>query len=110
VIVRATDEAARRRTSEGNDERAAPGGAATSRVPGADELRRIHTLYARALREDSNDEMDWLWLASQLSPSVERRESLEGALWINPESEFARRELAKLPPNLTSISSERNAK
>jgi hypothetical protein len=101
---RARDKAVQRRTSGGNDDRTAPESPASSREPGAEEITRIQTLYTQALREEWNEEIDWLWLASQLPPNLERRQSLERALSINPESKFARRELAKLPSNLSSIS------
>jgi hypothetical protein len=55
-------------------------------------------LFAQALRDDSNREMDWLWLYTQMPRVSERRYCLERALAINPRSEMARTELATLPP------------
>jgi hypothetical protein len=49
-----------------------------------------------ALREDSNLEMDWLWWATRVTAVPEQRYCLLRALWINPRSDLARHELAKL--------------
>jgi hypothetical protein len=51
-------------------------------------------LFAEALRDPSNLELDWLWLARQVSRASGRRYCLERALAINPQSETARRMLA----------------
>jgi hypothetical protein len=56
----------------------------------------VSALLAQALREDSNLESDWLWLAATLEEPAERRQALERALAINPASELARRTLARL--------------
>lgn len=53
-------------------------------------------LFAQALREDSNLEMDWLWFATQVTCERDRHYCLKRALAINPHSELARRALAKL--------------
>ncbi len=53
-------------------------------------------LFLLGLREDSNLEMDWLWLATQVSCDAERRYCLQRALAITPESRLARRWLAHL--------------
>jgi hypothetical protein len=47
-------------------------------------------LFRQAMIEDSNLEMDWLWLATQVS-SLQQR-----ALQINPRSKLARRGLIQL--------------
>ena len=53
-------------------------------------------LFIQGQREDSNLEMDWLWLATQVTSDGERRYCLQRALAINPESRFARRGLVQL--------------
>jgi hypothetical protein len=53
-------------------------------------------LFLAWLREDSNLEMDWLWLATQVASSGQRRYCLRRALAINPESRLARRGLRQL--------------
>ena len=53
-------------------------------------------LFAQAVREDSNLELDWLWLFTQLTRECEQRIALERVLQINPGNEIARRELARL--------------
>jgi hypothetical protein len=52
-------------------------------------------IFADALRDRSNIEMDWLWLAGQVTRESERRYCLERALYINPRSEQALRMLAQ---------------
>jgi hypothetical protein len=52
--------------------------------------------FIQALRDDSNREMDWLWLATRLSSSLQRRYALERALQINPRSGAAKRGLKQL--------------
>ena len=59
---------------------------------------RPSDLFAQGVREDSNLELDWLWLFTRVASISERRYCLERALAINPHSEMARAELAKLPP------------
>jgi hypothetical protein len=56
----------------------------------------INDLFRQALIEDSNLEMDWLWLATRVSSLQQRRFALERALQINPRSELARRGLIQL--------------
>ena len=51
-------------------------------------------LFATAVRDNSNLEMDWLWLATQVTHAAERRYCLERALYINPHSDAARQGLA----------------
>ena len=58
---------------------------------------RATHLFAQALHEDSNLEMDWLWYAANMTSAVERRYCLNRALTINPHSDLARSALAKLP-------------
>lgn len=62
-------------------------------------IMRPSDLFAQAVRENSNLEMDWLWLYAQVTSTAERRYCLERALAINPHSEMACDELAKLPPS-----------
>ena len=49
-----------------------------------------------ALRNPSNLETDWLWLAAQLEHPQEKRYCLRYALFINPNSTEARRALREL--------------
>jgi hypothetical protein len=58
---------------------------------------RATRLFAQALHENSNLEMDWLWYAANMTRDSERRYCLNRALEINPESSLARNALAKLP-------------
>jgi hypothetical protein len=53
-------------------------------------------VFAQALHDDSNQELDWLWVYVQVTREDQRRYCLERALVINPKSELARRELARL--------------
>jgi hypothetical protein len=53
-------------------------------------------LFAQAVREGSNLELDWLWLAGQVTRDAERRYCLERALYINPHSDAAQQGLATL--------------
>jgi hypothetical protein len=59
-------------------------------------VTRAARLFAQALQEDSNYEMDWLWYAANMASDSQRRFCLERALQLNPDSEMARRALAKL--------------
>lgn len=54
-------------------------------------------LFVQAVCDNSNLEMDWLWLATKVVREHERRYCWEQALRINPHSEVARHELAVLP-------------
>jgi len=56
----------------------------------------VSTLFQEALRDPSNLEMDWLWLASQVTRDCEQSYCFEQALRINPRSELAKRGLAQL--------------
>ncbi len=60
-----------------------------------DEAARA-ALFAQALHENSNREMDWLWLETQVTRNVGRRYCLQRALTINPHSDIARRQLLAL--------------
>jgi hypothetical protein len=53
-------------------------------------------LFAAAFCANSNVEMDWLWLAAQVTNHVEREYCLYKALYINPQSTAARRGLVTL--------------
>jgi hypothetical protein len=57
---------------------------------------RATKLFAQALHENSNLELDWLWYAANMTRDLERRYCLKRALEINPDSTLARRALAKL--------------
>jgi hypothetical protein len=57
---------------------------------------RAAQLFAQARDEDSNLELDWLWYAAKMTSSAHKRYCLRRALEINPHSEMARSELAKL--------------
>jgi hypothetical protein len=52
--------------------------------------------FTQALEEDSNLEMDWLWLATRVTSTAQRRYALERALRINPRSAVAKRGLKQL--------------
>lgn len=49
-----------------------------------------------AMAEGSNLELEWLWLFTRVTREEERRYCLERARYINPHSDMARHELAKL--------------
>jgi hypothetical protein len=53
-------------------------------------------LFAQALRADSNLEMDWLWLATQVQTDDQRAYCLQRALHVNQRSALAMRGLAQL--------------
>src|SRR5262245_39198306 len=53
-------------------------------------------LFQDALRDPSNLELDWLWLAMQLVRPTEQAYCLEQALRINPHSTLAQCGLAQL--------------
>lgn len=53
-------------------------------------------LFARAVCENSNSAMDWLYYAAQLTSPAERRYCVGRALQIDPESEVVRRELRRM--------------
>lgn len=80
--------------------------ACVSTAPLLDPPRAMHhaDLFVQALCDASNLEMDWLWLATQVTRDHERRYCLERALQINPHSTIAQRELATLHPLPAHIS------
>ncbi len=53
-------------------------------------------LFAQALNEDSNLELDWLWYATKMTSNAQRRVCFQRALQINPDSEAAKRALVTL--------------
>jgi hypothetical protein len=53
-------------------------------------------LFHEALHDPSNLEMDWLWLATQVTRAGEQSYFLQQALRINPRSELAKRGLEQL--------------
>ena len=53
-------------------------------------------LFAKALADDSNLELDWLCCASSMVGAIERRYCLHRALAINPDSELAARALKRM--------------
>lgn len=53
-------------------------------------------LFFQAIAESVNLEMEWLWLFTRVAREEERRYCLERALYINPHSDMARHELARL--------------
>jgi hypothetical protein len=59
---------------------------------------RAAQLFAQALHEDSNLELDWLWYATNMTSVAHRRYCLRRALEINPDGELAQRALSKLSP------------
>ena len=59
---------------------------------------RAARLFAQALHEESNLELDWLWYAANMTTDAQRRYCFRRALAIYPDSELANRALAQLPP------------
>ena len=59
---------------------------------------RAARLFAQALHEESNLELDWLWYAANMTNDAQRRYCLRHALAINPDGELAKHALAQLPP------------
>jgi hypothetical protein len=57
-------------------------------------------IFAQAVRDDSNRELDWLWVYVHVIDADQRRYCLERALAITPRSEIALRELRQLLPKL----------
>ncbi|MBC8075675.1 MAG: hypothetical protein H7Y32_06320 [Chloroflexales bacterium] len=53
-------------------------------------------LFAQAVRDNSNLELDWLWQAGRLSSPAERRYCYQRALVINPACEQAHRALSSI--------------
>lgn len=73
------------------------GKSATTTPSDTESSAEISALFERAVREDSNLELDWLWLYSKVAGNTERLYCLQKALYINPQSEMALCELAKMP-------------
>lgn len=65
--------------------------------PHADAVARAERLFAQAVQENSNLELDWLWCATNMISVAQQRYCFERALHINPASDLAQRALAKLP-------------
>ncbi len=53
-------------------------------------------LFARAIGENSNSAMDWLYYAAQLPSADERRYCAGRALQIDPQNEVVRAELRRM--------------
>lgn len=66
--------------------------------PDAVAIARAATLFEQAQRDNSNMELDWLWLATQLYDPAQRRYCFQQALRINPHSRIAKQAIAMLPP------------
>jgi hypothetical protein len=56
----------------------------------------VSDLFHAALRDPSNLELDWLWLAAQVTRVGEQIYCFQQALRINPRSALAQRGLAQL--------------
>lgn len=56
----------------------------------------ISALFQEALRDPSNLELDWLWLATMVTRSSEQAYCLKQALRISPRSSLAKRGLARV--------------
>ena len=66
------------------------------------KVARAAALFAQALNEDSNLELDWLWYATQMTSNAQRQVCYERALQINPNSGSAQRALATLAREATA--------
>jgi hypothetical protein len=64
-------------------------------------------LFAQALYDDSNLELDWHWLATQVTRTVERRYCLQKALYINPHNALTARQLLHLRADLAAVAMAR---
>jgi hypothetical protein len=73
----------------GHDDRHAAGGEEDCTEHGIEP----DTLYFQAVADNVNLELEWLWLATQVTREEERRYCLERALYINPYSGMAQHEL-----------------
>jgi len=51
---------------------------------------------AEAIRDDSNREMEWLWIASLMTDENEYEYCLRRALYINPHNRVIQRELDRI--------------
>lgn len=61
-------------------------------------LMQAEQRFVEALCEDSNLELDWLWLATQVVREHERRYCFERVLLINPRNGVAKAALTQLQP------------
>ncbi len=64
-------------------------------TPGTEEPTS-DDIFMQALQEGSNLEIDWLWLATKVSSTAQRRYALQRALRINPRSARAKRGLEQI--------------
>lgn len=71
-------------------------------VNASDKLQ-AKALFYQAVQVDPNHEMAWLWLSSVVDDDHERRTCLEKVLAINPNSEPAKRGIAKLTTKFTPL-------
>ncbi|HLA43138.1 MAG TPA: hypothetical protein VJZ27_06875, partial [Aggregatilineales bacterium] len=53
-------------------------------------------IFHQVLRLDSRNELAWMWLASVLESTQERKRALQKVLQINPENQRAQQALQKL--------------
>jgi hypothetical protein len=68
-------------------------------------LRDFQTVWQHALAEDSNRELDWLWLYTQAQTDEQRRFSLQKALRINcrnPQTHRLLKQLGNVVPSRRS--------
>jgi len=63
----------------------------------------------RAMEEDSNLAMDWLWCAEQVTTENERYYCVQKALFIDHKNELAQQKLAELRRVSTSKTKRSNA-
>ncbi|GAB4440789.1 MAG: hypothetical protein OHK0015_37240 [Chloroflexi bacterium OHK40] len=69
---------------------------ARAAVPSANATVACSEIFARALHQDSNRAMDWLYYAAQISDCAERRYCTDRALQIDPHSPIVRAEARRL--------------
>ncbi len=55
-------------------------------------------IFEQVLRDDPQNELAWMWLATVLENPTERRKALQRVLSINPNNDRAKQALAKLQP------------
>ena len=88
-------------------------------APSASAVRDKHALpadasaadiFAQALIDDSNHELDWLWAASQLTDVIQRRYCLERALAINNTANWLAASFKRLRPGRNVKESEQHMK
>lgn len=61
-----------------------------------DVFAHLSTRLAEAIHEDSNRELEWLWVASLMTDEGEYAYCLKRALYINPENRVVQRELERI--------------